>query len=124
MKLRTLGLLFAFCVTLGLLGCSKSQSKSNGQPGLEEAVSDATDIYVYGYPLVTMDMTRKFMTNYATVQASRGPMGQIIKLRSYPAADDHAVTAPTQTPSTRWLSLMSQMNHGSSAFRIWATATT
>jgi hypothetical protein len=28
-------------------------------PVFEEAVSTATDAYVYGYPLVTIDMTRK-----------------------------------------------------------------
>jgi len=78
-----------------LFGCGSNQTTGGAKsPGLEEAVSTATDAYIYGYPLVTMDMTRKFFTNYATVQGSRGPMGQIIKLRSYPAVDDHAVTAP------------------------------
>jgi hypothetical protein len=91
----------AFClliliVALGLVACSDSGTKSacTGQPGVEQAVSDAVDAYIYGYPLVTMDMTRKFITNYATVQGNRGPMGQIIRLRTYPAVDDHAVTAP------------------------------
>jgi hypothetical protein len=78
-----------------LFGCGSNQTTGGTKsPGLEEAVSTATDAYIYGYPLVTMDMTRKFFTNYTTVQGSRGPMGQIIKLRSYPAVDDHAVTAP------------------------------
>jgi len=78
-----------------LFGCGSNQTTGGAKsPGLEEAVNTATDAYIYGYPLVTMDMTRKFFTNYATVQGSRGPMGQIIKLRSYPAVDDHAVTAP------------------------------
>jgi hypothetical protein len=86
-----LAALFAFM----LLGCGGNQTPSGAKsPGLEEAVSTATDAYIYGYPLVTMDMTRKFITNYATVQGNRGPMGQIVKLRSYPAVDDHAVTAP------------------------------
>jgi hypothetical protein len=78
-----------------LFGCGSNQTTGGAtSPGLEEAVSTATDAYIYGYPLVTVDMTRKFFTNYSTVQGSRGPMGQIIKLRSYPAVDDHAVTAP------------------------------
>ena len=78
-----------------LFGCGSNQTTGGAKsPGLEEAVGTATDAYIFGYPLVTMDMTRKFFTNYATVQGSRGPMGQIIKLRSYPAVDDHAVTAP------------------------------
>jgi len=79
-------------VFLCVLGCQKGLSTN--APGVEQAVSDAIDAYIYGYPLVTMDMTRKSFTNYATVEGSRGPMGQIIKLRSYPAVDDHAVTAP------------------------------
>jgi hypothetical protein len=82
-----------FAVTF--LGCGGNQTTGSAKsPGLEETVSTATDAYIYGYPLVTVDMTRKFFTNYATVQGSRGPMGRIIKLRTYPAVDDHAVTAP------------------------------
>ncbi len=71
-------------------------SKPPSQPGIEQAVGDAVDAYVYGYPLVTMDMTRKFLTNVpnATAVASRAPLGQLNKLRAYPAVDDHAVTAP------------------------------
>ena len=60
----------------GLAACSSSGTNKANQPGVEQAVGDAIDVYVYGYPLVTMDMTRKFFTNYATVQGSRGPMGQ------------------------------------------------
>jgi hypothetical protein len=86
--------LVALCLALFVLISCSEKPNGNAQPGVQQAVSDATDAYIYGYPLVTMDMTRKFLTNYATVQASRGPMGQIIKLRTYPAVDDHAVTAP------------------------------
>src|SRR5262245_49096690 len=31
----------------------------------EEAVAIATEAYIYGYPLVTMEMTRRVMTNVA-----------------------------------------------------------
>ena len=54
----------------------------------------ATDAYVFGYPLVTMEMTRRVMTNMASVEGTRGPMGQFIKLRSYPDASFRDVTAP------------------------------
>ena len=86
-----------------LLLCASCQQGKG--PGVEQAVNDAIDAYIYGYPLVTMDMTRKFMTNYATVEGSRGPMGQIVKLRTYPAVDDHAVTAPNADTlyTTAWL---------------------
>jgi hypothetical protein len=66
----------------------------NQKAGLEEALSIATDAYVYGYPLVTMDMTRKQMTNVAVPDVGHAPMGQLVRMRTYPAVDYHAVTAP------------------------------
>ena len=63
---------------LFLIGCQQGPATKSQAPGTEKAISDAVDAYIYGYPLVTMDMTRKFLTNYATVEGSRGPMGQMI----------------------------------------------
>src|SRR5512147_1205724 len=54
----------------------------------------ATDAYIFGYPLVTMEMTRRVMTNVAAPEGTRAPMGQIIKLRQYPDATFTDVTAP------------------------------
>jgi hypothetical protein len=79
---------------LGMVGCTSKQATSGGTPGLEEALSTAADAYVYGYPLVTMDMTRKQFINVAAPDAAHAPMGQILKFRTYPAVDNHAVTAP------------------------------
>jgi hypothetical protein len=59
-----------------------------------EDFSDASDAYVFGYPLVTMEMTRRIMTNVSKMEATRGPMGQIIKARAYPDASYRDVTAP------------------------------
>ncbi|MFO1151244.1 MAG: DUF1254 domain-containing protein [Alsobacter sp.] len=53
-----------------------------------------SDAYVFGYPLITMEMTRRVVTNVAAVAGTRGPMGHIIKLRSYPDATFRDVTAP------------------------------
>jgi hypothetical protein len=61
--------------------------------GLDDFVL-AQEAYVYGYPLVTMEMTRRIVTNVASVAGTRGPMGQIIKLRQYPDASFRDVTAP------------------------------
>lgn len=52
------------------------------------------DAYIYGYPLVTMDMTRKQETNVRVPDDAHAPMGQLIKLRSYPAVDNHTAAAP------------------------------
>ena len=61
--------------------------------GLDDFVL-AQDAYIYGYPLVTMEMTRRIITNVASPVGTRGPMGQIIKLRQYPDASFRDVTAP------------------------------
>lgn len=65
--------------------------------GLGEGLEEfwlATDAYIFGYPLVTMEMTRRIMTNVAEPVGTRAPMGQIIKLRNYPDAAFKDVTAP------------------------------
>jgi hypothetical protein len=65
----------------------------------------ATDAYVYGYPLVTMEYTRRVMTNVAATAGMRAPMGQIIKARSYPDATFRDVTAPNADTlyTTAWI---------------------
>jgi hypothetical protein len=65
--------------------------------GIGEGLEDfwlATDAYVFGYPLVTMEMTRRVITNVAAPVGTRAPMGSIIKLREYPNASFRDVTAP------------------------------
>ena len=52
------------------------------------------EAYVYAYPLVTMELTRRISTNVAAPEGSKAPMGQFARLRGYPAVDDHAVTVP------------------------------
>ncbi len=68
-----------------------------GELNLGEGVEDfwlATDAYIYGYPLVTMEMTRRVITNASRPEGTKAPMGQIIKLREYPNASFRDVTAP------------------------------
>ena len=65
--------------------------------GVGEGFEDfwlATDAYIYGYPLVTMEMTRRVITNVAAPEGTRAPMGHLIKLRQYPNASFRDVTAP------------------------------
>ncbi|HUN99381.1 MAG TPA: DUF1254 domain-containing protein, partial [Bradyrhizobium sp.] len=92
-------------LTLMLAGCNSSKPAAENNAGLEEALSIASDAYIYGYPLVTMDMTRKRFTNVAVAGDATAPMGQMIKLRTYPAVDNHAVTAPNADTlyTTTWL---------------------
>ncbi|MEZ5786938.1 MAG: DUF1254 domain-containing protein [Xanthobacteraceae bacterium] len=54
----------------------------------------ATEAYIYGYPLVTLEMTRRVITNVVAPDGTRAPMGQFIKMRQYPNASFRDVTAP------------------------------
>jgi hypothetical protein len=73
----------------------------------EEAESIAKEAYVYGYPLVTMEMTRRVMTNVREPVGTRAPMGQLIRLREYPTAAFRDVTAPNADTlyTTAWLNV-------------------
>ena len=89
-------LLLVLTVALSMIACSDSGTKpaTTAQPRCRRSVSIATDAYIYGYPLVTMDMTRRQLTNVATPDAIHAPMGQLLKMRTYPPASMHTVTAP------------------------------
>jgi hypothetical protein len=65
-----------------------------GDEGDREAVDLAVDAYVYGYPLVTMEYTRRVVTNVAAPKGAHAPMGQLANLRAYPDAKFRDVTAP------------------------------
>ena len=87
LRFKAAFLFLASCLTLALVACSSSGTKGTNQPGVEEAVSTAVDAYIYGFPLVTMDMTRKQVTNVDSAGPSRAPMGQLIRMRTYPTSD-------------------------------------
>jgi hypothetical protein len=87
---------------------TKSRADFDSLLGLGEGLEDfwlATDAYVYGYPLVTMEMTRRVMTNVASAAGTRAPMGQFIRARHYPNASFRDVTAPNADTlyTTAWL---------------------
>lgn len=65
----------------------------------------ASDAYIFGYPLVTMEMTRRIMTNVAAAEGSRAPMGTLIRMRQYPDANFTDITAPNADTlyTTAWL---------------------
>src|SRR5271157_3728835 len=77
---------------------------------LEEAVSTAADAYLYGYPLMTFDIARQQQTNVAAPDAEHAPMGQMIRMRSYPAVDNHCCAAPNADTlyTEAWLDVSSE----------------
>lgn len=93
-----------------LAGCSKKEdaavkekaeklaadakAKAEADAKALEAREVAIEGYIYAYPLVTMELTRRVMTNVEKPDGTRAPMGQFLRIRTYPPVDDHAVTAP------------------------------
>ncbi|MFO1415032.1 MAG: DUF1254 domain-containing protein [Burkholderiales bacterium] len=107
---KPLGWLAAVALAMTMAACGKQEA-----PKVEQAVDKAAteakaaaenaakelaareaalDAYIYAYPMVTMEYTRRVMTNVEKPEGSKAPMGQWARLRNYPAVDDHSVTAP------------------------------
>jgi hypothetical protein len=100
---RSLALICA--VVLGVSGCNSTPKEATTGLSAAEATSIATDAYVYGYPLVTMEMTRRVSTNVEKQEGTRGPMGQFVNVRGYPNASFRDITAPNADTlySQAWL---------------------
>src|SRR5215467_949405 len=60
----------------------------------DEASKLGTEAYIYGYPLVTVEMTRRVLTNVEKPEGDFAPMGQFANLRKYPSFTFRVVTAP------------------------------
>lgn len=73
----------------------------------KEATEIGIDAYVFGYPLVTMEITRRVMTNTAEPKGTHAPMGHLVRMRVYPDASFKDVTAPNADTlySPAWLDL-------------------
>ena len=84
---------FAFLVCVMMTGCGTSSPVVQDAKELE-AFETAKDAYIYAYPLMTMEMTRRVSTNVTTPAGIAAPMGQFAKLREYPNASFNTVTAP------------------------------
>ena len=67
---------------------------TSAEESVVTAIPHAIEAYIYGYPLVTMEMTRRVMTNVAAPAGTRAPMGQLVRMREYPTAAFRDVTAP------------------------------
>ena len=73
----------------------------------DEAKKIAMDAYVYGYSLITTEVTRVQMTNVAKADDLHAPMGQFFNIKRYPPADYRGVSAPNADTlySLAWMDL-------------------
>jgi hypothetical protein len=94
-------------VLIALCGSHASAQQAAAPLSADEATAIATDAYIYGYPLVTMEYTRRVLTNVAEPSALKAPMGQLARARAYPNAAFRDVTAPNADTlyTSGWLDL-------------------
>ena len=73
-----------------------------------EAQAIGVDAYLYFYPLITMDVTRRQLTNFAPGQSQiGGPANTFINVQAFPTADMRAVVRPNFDTlySSGWLDM-------------------
>jgi hypothetical protein len=103
---RHAALAAAFCA--GLFAISPAPSAA--QPAITEPEAQAigADAYLYFYPLILMDLTRKQSTNIeAGKEIAKGPMNTFVNVPTYPPADMKLVVRPNFDTlySAAWLDL-------------------
>src|ERR1700719_356862 len=87
----------AIALIVGLFLCPVLSFTARAQSAIteQEALSIAADAYIYFYPLVTMDVTRKQLTNKAPGPGVfGGPMNMFANVEAFPPADFKAVVRP------------------------------
>lgn len=83
-------------------------SPASAQVSAQDATEIAQEAYIYLYPLITMDVTRRQATNIEPGKmVGRGPMNTFSHIRAYPTADFKEVVRPNFDTlySAAWLDL-------------------
>jgi len=96
-------LIFAF----GLMPILTETAQAQPSVTEEEAYAIGVDAYLYFYSLVTMDITRKQLSNVEPGKGFGGPMNTFVNIPEYPTADVKAVVRPNFDTlySSGWLDL-------------------
>ncbi len=86
---------------------AKAKAAAEAESKVKDAIAIATDAYVYGYSLITTEVTRVQMSNVDKLETLRGPMNQFVNVPRYPPADYRGVSAPNADTlySLAWLDL-------------------
>ena len=96
---------FNSILAVSLMAAALFVSSGQAKEPAFEAASSGVEAYIYGYPLVTMELTRRVMTNVEKPEGTRAPMGQFVRMREYPTAAFRDVTAPNADTlyTTAWI---------------------
>ncbi len=84
---------FSAVVGVGGWSCAQISGRQTALAS-REAFDIAVEAYIFGYPLVTMDLTRRVMTNAREPEGMRAPLGQFARVRTLPLASSREVTVP------------------------------
>jgi hypothetical protein len=107
-KLRALSAaLVTALLGIALAGIASPAARAAETISAQDAHSIGVAAYVYLYPLVTMDVTRKQLTNVVMPEGIHGPMNTFVSLGAFPSADMKAVVRPNFDTlySSAWLDL-------------------
>ena len=108
MSPRTLKSCTCAIASLLLLQSMLAHAQSADALSAQEAKQIAEDAYIYGYSLITTEVTRVQMSNVAkATQTLQSPMGQFSNVPRYPPANYRGVSAPNADTlySLAWLDL-------------------
>ena len=72
---------YAATATLSAATLLLTSNAVQAEENVFEAVPLGVEAYIYGYPLVTMEMTRRIFTNVEKPEGTRAPMGQLVLMR-------------------------------------------
>ena len=91
----------------GFLAPIVATAQADDTAKVKEMIEIATDAYIYGYSLITTDVTRVQMSNVATVEELRAPTGTFFNIKGYPPATYRGVSATNADTlySVAWLDL-------------------
>src|SRR5262245_16400015 len=91
----------------GMAGWAAWRTGQTRTVSAEEAAAIGVDAYLYFYPLISMDLTRKQLINTEPGKGVGGPMNTFVNIPAFPAADMRAVVRPNFDTlySSAWLDL-------------------
>src|ERR1700745_427001 len=95
-------------ISVGLFAALATPTSAQPADTEEEAHAIGADAYLYFYPLITMDLTRKQSTNIEPgKEIGKGPMNMFVSVPTYPPADFKGVVRPNFDTlySIAWLDL-------------------